>query len=159
MATKTTKLLLVQDVDNLGRRGDIVNAKAGYARNFLVPQGFAVVADQRAVRMQVRHQEERAKQAIVDRADAEKVALQITNIELSIDVKVDHEGHMYGSVTVADIITKVQEEKGILLEKKSVLLKHPIKEIGVHEIDLRLKEGVTSKIIVKVNSETAELNV
>lgn len=150
-----TKLLLIQDVDNLGRSGDIVIAKPGYARNYLVPQGFAVVADKRAIRMQTRLQEERAKQAIVDRADAEKTAEQLTGMTLTIVVKVDQEGHMYGSVSISDIIHKIEEEKGITLEKKFVLLKHPIKEIGDHEVALRLKEGVTSRITVKVVAEEA----
>lgn len=150
------KLLLIEDVDNLGRSGDVVIAKPGYARNYLIPKGFAVVADARAVRMQTRLQEERAKKAIVDRTDAEKVAAQITDMTFKITVKVDQDGHMYGSVSIADIIHKISEVTGITLEKKSVLLKHPIKEVAVYNIELRLKEGVMSKIVVEVVPEIAQ---
>src|SRR5262245_8691147 len=94
-----TKLLLIEDVEDLGRSGDVVSVKPGYARNFLLPRGHAVRADQHALRMQTRLQEERQKRAILEKQEAEKTAAALEGVTLSTIVKVDHEGHMYGSVS------------------------------------------------------------
>lgn len=148
-----TKLLLIEDVESLGRSGDVVSVKSGYARNFLIPQGFAEVASANALRKQAQLQEKRKQQAVADKAEAEGVAAKLTGLVVSTIVKVDHEGHMYGSVSQADIVHMLQEQHGIALDKKAVQLKHHIKEVGVHEVALRLKEGVTSAITVKVDAE------
>ena len=147
------KLLLISDVDALGRSGDVVSVKPGYARNFLLPQGMAVIADKHALRMQARLQEERKKQAILDQKESQEQAAKIEVLTLSTTVKVDHEGHMYGSVTAGDIAHILQEQAGITLEKRMIQLKHAIKETGVHDIHLKLKEGVSSVFKLKVVPE------
>lgn len=146
------QLLLIEDVDNLGRSGDVVSARPGYARNFLIPQKKAVVADKFTLRMQARLKEERAKRAEVDRKDAEIIAQKINSMVLEIEVKVDPEGHMYGSVAALDIVTAFEKE-GFQLERKNVVLPHPIKEVGVHTIQLKLKEGVPASFTLKINSD------
>ena len=148
----SNQLLLLDDVDELGRSGDIVKVKPGYARNFLIPQKKAVVADTRALRMQAKLQEERAKRAIVDKKDAEEQAVRIQGMTLTITVKVDQEGHMYGSVSALDIV-QLFEKEGIQLEKRNVVLPSPIKELGVYNLTLKLKEGVTTAFTLKVESE------
>lgn len=147
------KLLLIEDVEDLGRSGEIVNVKPGYARNFLLPQQFAVIADKSALRRQARLQEERRKKAITDREDAEKVAASMEGVSVTTIVKVDHDGHMYGSVSAHDIAEMLQQQANMTIEKRSIVLKHSIKEIGEFTIPLKLKEGVTSSIIVKVVPE------
>lgn len=136
------QLLLLQDVESLGKKGEIVTAKPGYVRNFLLPQGLAVIASPNTLRKQERLRAERAKQAVIDRKEAEELAIQVGGTSLEIRVKVDPEGHMYGSVSAADIAQLLQE-KGLPVEKKSVLVNKPIKETGVHKISLKLKEGVS----------------
>ena len=148
-----TKLLLIEDVDDLGRSGDIVSVKPGYARNFLLPQGFAITADKRALRMQATLQDERQKRAIVDKQESDKTASSLEGVVLTEIVKVDQEGHMYGSVSSLDIARLLQERHNIALERKSVQMKHAIKETGVHPITIKLKEGVTASIKLKVVSE------
>lgn len=148
-----TKLLLIDDVEDLGRSGDIVNVKPGYARNFLLPRGAAVIADRNALRRQARLQEERLKKAAADKQEAEKQAEVMANVTIETIVKVDHDGHMYGSVTTADIVHLLQEQASIGVDKRSVQLKHPIKEIGVHTIALKLKEGVVSSFTLKIVPE------
>lgn len=150
------KLLLIEDVEALGRTGDVVSVRPGYARNFLLPQGLAVIADKHALRMQARLQEERQKKAILDKQESEQLAVKIEVLTLSQIVKVDHEGHMYGSVTIGDIVHLLQEQGGIALEKRMVQLKHPIKEVGVHEIHLKLKEGIPAKFTLKVIPEEVD---
>lgn len=151
-----SKLLLMHDVDELGRSGDIVTVKPGYARNFLLPQKLAVIADNRAVRMQARLQEERKKRAELDKQESEKMAASMEGLTVTTTVKVDHEGHMYGSVSAGDIVELIQQQANLAVEKRFILLKHPIKEVGVFEIPLKLKEGVMSKVTVKVTSEEVE---
>jgi large subunit ribosomal protein L9 len=150
-----TKLLLIEDVDDLGRKGDVVQVKPGYARNFLLPRGYGIPADKNALRMQARLQEERKKKAIQDREESEKIAGSLEGIVLSTTVKVDHEGHMYGSVSVTDIVHLLQEQAGIAVEKRAIALKHPIKEIGVHTINVKLKEGIPATLTLKVITEEA----
>jgi len=148
-----SKLLLIEDVEDLGRSGDLVNVKPGFARNFLLPRGFAVVADKNTLRMQARLKEEREKKAAIDRAEAEQSAEQLSGVVLSAVVKVDQDGHMYGSVTAHDIADLLQSQANIALEKRCIALKHPIKAVGVHKINVKLKEGVVSSLTLKVISE------
>ncbi len=136
------QLLLLEDVEALGKKGEIVSAKAGYIRNFLLPQGLAIVASPNTLRKQESLRAERAKQAVIDRRESEELAIRIEAASLETRVKVDPEGHMYGSVSAADI-AQLFQEKGIPVEKKSVQVNKPIKETGMHKISLKLKEGVT----------------
>jgi large subunit ribosomal protein L9 len=146
------KLLLLADVDALGRSGDVVSVRPGYARNFLLPQGLAVIANKHALRMQVRLQEERKKQALIDKAHSEELATRLQGMTLSTIVKVDHEGHMYGSVSAHDIAHLLKAE-GVEIEKRSIQLPHALKETGVHTIKIKLKEGVLSTFTLKVVPE------
>ena len=154
MATKVksnrTKLLLVHDVEDLGNSGEVVEVKPGYARNFLLPKGFAVNADKYTLRMQARLQEERAKRAIEEKKDSEALAKALEGVTLSTVVKVDQEGHMFGSVSQLDIVNLLKDEKQIEITKKMVKLPHPIKETGVHTIELKLKEDVKAEFTLKV---------
>lgn len=150
------KLLLINDVDDLGRSGDVVTVKPGYARNFLLPGKFAVPADKQTLRMQAKLQEERRKKAIEDRKDAEKLATKFEGLTVSTVVKVDHEGHMYGSVTALDICHLLKEQASIDVEKRSVQLKHPIKEVGDYTIAIKLKEGVLTQVQLKVIPEEVQ---
>lgn len=147
------QLLLLKDVEALGRSGDIVNVKPGYARNYLLPQGLAIIADNRALRMQESLKEERRKRALVDKQESEEIATRIDGLSLTKVVKVDQEGHMYGSVTLADVAELLKNEAHVEIEKKSIQIKHAIKTTGVHAILIKLKEGVTATINLKVMSE------
>ena len=146
------QLLLIEDVEDLGRSGDVVSVKPGYSRNFLLPQKKAVVADKFTLRMQAKLKAERAKRAEIDRQEAESQAQKIEGMVLSIEVKVDPDGHMYGSVAAVDLV-RLLEAEGIKIERRNVVLVHPIKELGVHPIHLKLKEGVPAQITLKVVSE------
>ncbi|HEX2582881.1 MAG TPA: 50S ribosomal protein L9 [Chlamydiales bacterium] len=136
------QLLLLEDVEALGKKGEVVTAKSGYIRNFLLPKKFAVIASANTLRKQERLRAERAKQAIVDRQESEELAKQIESVPLEIKVKVDPEGHMYGSVSANDI-AQLFQERGLPVDRKNVMLTKPIKETGLKEISIKLKEGVS----------------
>lgn len=148
-----TEVLLLKDVESHGRKGEIISVRPGFARNFLFPSGLAVKASPQALRQQAKLKAEREKQAIADKADAEALAAKLVGLSIETIVKVDHDGHMYGSVSSADIASLLHAQHGIEVEKKCVHLKHPIKEVGVVEVPLRLKEGVTAAISLKVVPE------
>jgi large subunit ribosomal protein L9 len=147
-----TQYLLIEDIDSDRRSGDLVAVKPGYARNFLLPQKKAVIATKFTLRKQAQLQEERRKRAVVDRGESEKLAERIGTLVLECTVKVDQEGHMYGSVTQLDIV-HLFEKEGIQLERKNIILPHPIKTTGEHVLTLRLKEGVPATCQLKVVSE------
>lgn len=149
------QLLLLQDVEDLGRSGDIVSVKPGFARNYLLPQKKAVIADPYTLRMQAKLKEERSKRADVDRKHSEELAQKIEGLSLEISVKVDPDGHMYGSVTQADIV-HLLEPMGIQLERRNVLLVHPIKTLGLQTINLKLKEGIPAHFTLNVIAEIAQ---
>ena len=147
-------LLLTSDVEDLGRAGDIVKVRDGYARNFLIPK-YAVRADKNALRMQERLKEERAKKAVQDKAESDELAKKFEDVIVTTTVKVDHEGHMYGSVAATDLVKLLDEQVKLHVEKRMIQLKHPIKELGSHVIHLKLNEGVPAQFTLQVNAEGA----
>lgn len=149
-----TQLLLLEDVTNLGRKGELASAKPGFVRNFLLPQKKAVVADKRTIRMQEKLRKEREVQAAEDKKDAEALAVRLKDKTLSITVKNDTQGHLYGSVAAVDIVKILDEQEGVQLERKNVVLPKPIKTLGVYDIELKLKEDVPATFKLKVNGET-----
>lgn len=151
------QLLLLEDVQGLGRSGDVVEgAKPGFIRNFLLPQKKAVIADKQTLKMQTRLKEEREKRAAVDRKQAEEFAAKIKDFVLKTTAKVDPEGKMYGSVTSLDI-SRMMQERGYELDRKNIALPHPIKSLGTHTIELKLKEGVPGSFNLEVEPEGGPL--
>lgn len=150
------QLLLLEDVDGLGRSGDVVTARPGFIRNFLLPQKKAVPADKQTLKMQARLQEEREKRAAIDRKEAEVLAEQIKTLVLTTEVKVDPDGKMYGSVSTLEI-ARLLQGKGYQIDRKSVLLAQAIKTLGTHTVNLRLKEGVPATFTLDVQPEGGHL--
>lgn len=150
------QLLLLEDVHNVGRKGDLVKVKPGFARNFLIPKQIALVADKSVVKIQARLKEERAKQAIIDKKDSEELAARLQTLTVTHEVKVDADGHMYGSVTAKNIVELLSAE-GIEIERRMVSIDHPFKQLGVHTVNLKLKEGVLAHFNLKLipDSESA----
>lgn len=149
------ELLLLEDVESLGRKGNVVKVRPGYARNYLVPNQLAIVADKNTLRKRDRLQQEREKQAVQDREESLKLSQELEGKIIKTFVKVDHDGHMYGSVTSLDIVHLVENTHNIKLDKHSISLKHHLKKLGKHTVEIKLKEGVTTSIIVKILAEGA----
>jgi len=149
------KVLLLEDVYNLGRSGDIVLVKAGFARNYLLPKKVAVYAQKNTIKIQERLIAERLKRAAKDKKEAEELANKLKDLVLTQIVKVDKENRMYGSVAALDIV-KLLENEGHIVPKHWVELKKPIKALGVHTINLKLKEAVPATITLKVVAEKVQ---
>lgn len=150
MRNRKNQVLLLEDVETLGRSGDIVTVKPGYARNFLLPKKRAVVAEKHLVRLQEKLKEERAKKASGDKKESDALAKDLLTKVLKTQVKIDAEGHMYGSVTQADIVKLFKEQLNIEIERRNVVLAKPIKKMGEIEVELKLKEGVPAKIKLEI---------
>lgn len=149
------QLLLLEDIEGVGRSGDIVSVKPGFARNYLLPQQKALIAEKHTVRLQAKLKEERAKQAILDKQDAEVIAKKLVGAVIKTEVKIDAEGHMYGSVTQQDIAHLLKEQLNVSIEKRHVVLLKPFKTLGTHEVILKLKEGVPATIHLEIVAQPA----
>ncbi|MBM3193804.1 MAG: 50S ribosomal protein L9 [Chlamydiae bacterium] len=145
-------LLLLEDVINYGRKGDLVHVAPGFARNYLLPKRKALLATRVTIKMREKLQKERKEQAEIDRKESEKLALKLEGKSFETTVKVDPEGHLYGSVTAHDIMEIVVRE-GFTIEKKHVALLHPIKQIGTYQVNLRLPEGVEVAVALVVKPD------
>ena len=149
--------LLLQDVDGLGRSGDVVsNIKPGFLRNFLLPQGKVLRAGAHTVKKQQQLAEERKKQAKVDLEEARKMAEKFKGLVLEVEVEVNPEGEMYGSVSQVDII-RLLEKEGFAVERRFIRIPQAIKQLGEHTIPMRLKEDVEASFVLKVTAKNAPL--
>ncbi len=145
-------LLLLEDLEPIGRKGEVVSVKPGFARNYLLPQKKAVISNRTTLKLQEKLKEEREKQALVDKAAAEEQAQKIAVMVITTHVKVDPEGKMYGSVNSTEV-ARLLKENGLELDRRNVILPQPIKSIGKHTITLRLKEGVAGAVTLEVLPE------
>jgi len=141
------KVILRQDLDELGLEGAIVNVKEGYARNYLIPKGFALVADNRNIKLIEMQKKKIEANRLKAKEDAEKVAKTIEGIEINISQKVGEEGKLYGSVTTMDIADEL-EKKGISIDRKKISLDKPIKSLGEFEVKIKLHPQVVGTIKV-----------
>jgi len=152
------KVILLQDVENLGKKYDVKDVADGHARNFLFPQKLAEVASEAAIkRLETRKQEE-IKIAEEDLTATELLVGQLDGQEIEILAKVDESGKLYGSITSAKIV-KALADKGFLIKRNQVKLAEPIKETGDFEVALELEHGLEAKIKVIVGEEVNEKNV
>lgn len=146
------QLLLLEDVEDLGRSGDLVNVRPGYARNFLIPQKKAVVADKNTVRLQEKLKAERAKKAEEEKILARQTADQLQGREFTIHAKMDPDGQLFGSVTILDLVKAIQKH-GFKVEKRNVLLASPLKAKGDYPIVVKFEEGILAEITVHIAPE------
>lgn len=147
-----TKILLRQDVDDLGARGEIVRVKAGYARNYLLPRKLAVEATTSNVKGIERERAALLKKEATERATAEGQGEQVRALVLEFKRKAGEQGALYGSVTSMDIAESLKE-RGYEIDRHRIHLREPIKRLGEFAVPLRLHREVTIDLQVKVVSE------
>jgi len=143
-------LILRSDVDNVGKKGDVVDVSDGFARNFLVAKGLAMKATPGAIAQATGMRRARAVKDAKDRESAEQVARLLVTKVIRIAGRAGPEGRLFGSVTTADLVSAVAEQAGVTLERKRVHLEEPIKALGTHEIPIRLHAEVEFRLPVEV---------
>lgn len=144
------KVILSADVKGLGKKGDLVNASDGYARNFLFPKKLAVEATDVNIK-----KVESEKKALIEKEkeifeEAKDIGNKIEKIVVEIKTKAGDGGRLFGSVTSKEISEKVEEISGIKLDKRKIDLPEPIKALGVRSVDVKLHPKVTAKLKVHV---------
>ncbi|HEX3622990.1 MAG TPA: 50S ribosomal protein L9 [Acidimicrobiales bacterium] len=143
-------LILRSDVDNVGKKGDVVDVADGFARNFLVAKGLAMKATPGAIAQASGMRRARAVKDARDRESAEQVARILVTKVIRIAGRAGSEGRLFGSVTSADLVAAVQEQAGVTLERRRVHLDEPIKTLGTHEVPVRLHPEVEFRLPVEV---------
>lgn len=143
------QVILQEDISALGKAGEVVNVKPGFARNFLLPRKKAVVADETSLKALAHHRKvAEAKQAKL-KAEAQVRAATMAGLQLTLEVEVGEEGKLFGSVTSSDIVAKLKEA-GHAVEKTQVRLKEPIKQVGTYTVDVKLISEVVAPVTVTV---------
>jgi large subunit ribosomal protein L9 len=151
----TTTILLRDDIDTLGGRGEIVKVRAGYARNYLLPQGLATLATKGNVKQIEQERAALLKKASVEKATADAQKDQMSTIELAFERKAGDGGTLFGSVTSMDIADALQA-KGYEIDRRKIVMKDAIKETGDFTVKVKLHREVTLEVPVKVSAEGAD---
>jgi large subunit ribosomal protein L9 len=148
------EVILKEDVNNLGHRGDVVKVADGYGRNFLLPKKLAMeaTAANKAVIEQMKASA--VRRSAKEKAEAEALVAQLNTITLVFERKVGEHDHLFGSVTSADIAHEL-EAKGFNIDRRKVQLEEPLKQVGEFHIPVKLHREVTAHIAVTVKGEAA----
>ena len=143
------KVILTEEIRGLGTRGDVVNVKDGYARNYLFPKNLAREATSGNLKSVEQQRKKWALIAQQEKVDAQKAAEAVKGIKITVQKRVGETGQLFGSVT-ANEIADALEAKGVAVEKRRIELAHPIKTLGTHDVEVRLHREVSAQIQVEV---------
>ncbi|MEY2719642.1 MAG: hypothetical protein RLZZ273_1008 [Bacteroidota bacterium] len=143
------KIILRQDVENLGNIGEIVVVKPGYARNFLIPNQLAYVATDGAIRALETEKKQYEVRKAKARQQAEVVAAQLADLQITVSMQVGEEGRLFGSVT-APMIAQELELRGYGVDKRNIIIDEPIKTLGIFEVKVKLHSDLTAPLKVWV---------
>lgn len=146
------KVILKEDIPKLGRMGETVQVASGYGRNYLIPQGKAILATTSNLKALEHERSLIQRKAGVAREAAEGLAEKISGLSLSLTRKVVEEDKLYGSVSVSDI-SQALEEAGVVVERKVIRLDEPIKTLGEFQVPIKIHADVTAELTVQVIKE------
>jgi large subunit ribosomal protein L9 len=149
------RVILRSDVTNVGRKGDVLDVSDGFARNYLVPKGFAMRATEGAMAQAAAMRRARDLKEAKDRASAEEIARRLTPTVIRIAARAGAEGRLFGSVTATDVVEAVADQTGITVDRRRVHLEEPIKSLGVHDVPVKLHTDVEAHLQVEVVSDRA----
>lgn len=149
------EVILLEDIPKVGKTGDVINVSSGYGRNFLIPQKKAAVADRRNIK-QFEHQKKVAEaKRLAEMATAQAMVERIESLSVKIARKVGEQEKLYGSVSSQDI-ADVIAAKGVDIDRRKIVIEHPIKMLGDYEIQVRLYPEISATLKVSVVAEESE---
>ncbi len=151
------KVILKQEMHDLGLEGDIVDVSKGYARNYLIPKGIALEANEQNRKLMETKRKKIEVKRVEAKEQAEKIKERMADVEITISQKVGEEDKLYGSVTSMDIASHL-EKQGITIDRRKIVLDKPIKTLGDYEVRVKLYPGVTGSIKVVVIAEEQPLD-
>jgi len=146
------KIILRKDHEKLGKVGDIVEVKDGYARNYLIPRNIAFVATENNIRALEEEKKQHANREVKALQHAKKVAAELEKTSITLKVKVGEDEKLFGSVT-SQMIADALQEKGITIDKRIIELEEPIKVLGIYTVPVKLHHEVTGKVKIWVVRE------
>ena len=146
------EVILRDDVPHLGKIGDVVRVKPGYARNFLLPRGLAIEANRRNLSMLEHQKRVIAAKAERERKSAEAAAGRLQGLKLSVKARAGEEGRLFGSVTNIDV-ERLLADKGFTVERRRIALGEPIKQLGTFPIEVQVGRGIRATIELTVEAE------
>lgn len=144
------KVLLIQDVDNLGYAGEVKQVANGYGRNYLIPHSMAVLATPGALKQSENIRKSAEKKRAQEKADAQAISSQLAGLQLVFERRAGETGKLYGSVTSGDIADGIQQKTGIEVDKRKVALAEPIRNLGQQQVPVKLMIDVVTTIKVEV---------
>lgn len=146
------KVILLKDVKSLGKKGDLVNASDGYARNYLIPKKLAEQATENNVHILNNKKEAERRQKLKELEEAQKLAKSLMGKEIKFKVKIGENGRLFGSITSKDISEKLKEQYNMDIDKKKIVAK-TIRQTGVYEAEIKIYPEVSTKVKVSVLEE------
>lgn len=146
------EVILKEDILTLGYKDDVVNVKKGYARNYLIPQGKAIIASESAKKVLAENQKQRAHKLTQIKADAQAMADKMEGVSLTIGAKTSTTGTIFGSVTNIQI-AEALKEKGFEVDRKLILIKDQVKEVGTYNAVVKLHKEVSVDVPFEVVAE------
>lgn len=149
------KIILLRDVEKLGKKFEVKEVADGFARNFLIPKGLAKPATESALKTLEAEKAAAEATAVEDLKKTEEMVASLDGQEIEISVKAGEDGKLYGSLTPLKI-TKILKDKGMEIKKNQIKLSQPIKEIGEHEITIEFPHGLEAKVKLIVSEEVKE---
>jgi large subunit ribosomal protein L9 len=149
------ELLLVQPVEHLGRQGDVVEVRRGYAHNYLLPQGLATIASEHHQRMVEKHRAELAEIEKARLADLQAMADRLARQAVTIEANANDEGHLYGSVGAVEIVNALKRQN-ITIAQDQVRLKGPLKELGLYTVKIHVGHEIDAELKIWVVPSVAE---
>lgn len=144
------KLILTATVENLGVAGDVVEVRDGYARNYLVPRGFAIAYNRGTAKQIEGIQRARDAKAIRSNEHAAEIRGQLEDLSVQIPARADDTGKLYGAVTTNQVANAIKKAGGPLLDKRVISAAKPIKSVGTHTVAVKLTDAVTAHVPVEV---------
>ena len=150
---RQVKVILREAVPSLGAAGDLVGVKVGYARNYLLPQGKALLATESKVRQLEHHKRVVAEKAARDLKDLGALRDRLQSLSLEVTARVGEEGKLFGSVTTANI-AELLAEKGFSIDRRKINVTESLREAGDHVVTIRLDSGLTAEVALKISAES-----
>jgi len=151
------KVILVENIDKLGKMGDVVKVARGYARNYLIPKNIALIATEgnmAKVNEKLKVEERKNKKRFKEAAD---LMAKINGIKLSFDVRAGEGGKLYGSITNKDIADKILTDHEIEVDRRKILLDEPIKTVGTHEVSIVYHSEARATVTVEIRELVEEV--
>ena len=147
------KVVLIEDVKKVGKKGEIVELSEAYARNVIIKKGLGLEGTPTNINNAKQKQESNAHKKAVANDEAKILAAQLTKVEATVKVKMGDGGRVFGSVTAKDIADAVEEQYKVELDKKKIEIKDPLQTLGVHDVLVRVHPEITTTIKVNVIAE------